>query len=110
MNARHASFLRWTALALVGLAIAVAVGVAAGKLTSQRIGLSSEPLKAGEALAPKAGEAHNGNPGGKPGGGGDGGNDTPTPPTTTTTVQPQTTTTPTTESEGSDDDADEDDD
>ena len=44
---------RWIILALLGLAVAVAVGIAASELTSQQIGLSSEPLRAGRELAPK---------------------------------------------------------
>lgn len=44
--------LRWALIALAGLLIAVAVAVLASKLTSQRIGLSSEPLRAGQSLAP----------------------------------------------------------
>ncbi len=44
--------LRWALIALAGLLIAVAVAVLASKLTSQRIGLSSEPLEAGQSLAP----------------------------------------------------------
>jgi hypothetical protein len=45
--------LLWTALALVGLLVAVAVTTAATSLTSQRVGLQSEPLDAGDALAPQ---------------------------------------------------------
>jgi len=48
------SFLRWTAAALAGLAFAVAIGIAASTLASERIGLSSEPLSAGGELAPAA--------------------------------------------------------
>lgn len=48
------SFLRWTAAALAGLAFAVAIGIAASTLASERIGLSSEPLTAGGELAPAA--------------------------------------------------------
>jgi hypothetical protein len=43
---------RWILLALAGLLVAVAVAVAASKVTSQRIGLASEPLQAGQELAP----------------------------------------------------------
>ena len=45
--------LLWTALALAGLLVAVAVTTAATTLTSQRVGLQAEPLNAGEALAPR---------------------------------------------------------
>lgn len=49
---------RWTALAVLGILIAAAVSVAASRLTSQKIGLASEPLSAGQGLAPaKAGPA-----------------------------------------------------
>ena len=44
--------LKWVALALVGLVIAAAVAVLGSSLASRQIGLSSEPLRAGDALAP----------------------------------------------------------
>jgi hypothetical protein len=44
--------IRWTALAILGLLIAAGVSVAASSLASQQIGLASEPLNAGDALAP----------------------------------------------------------
>lgn len=76
--------LRWALIALAGLLVAVAVAVLASKLTSQRIGLSSEPLEAGQSLAPpehgpkdRDGRGHSG--------------DNAQPPTTTATP-PQTTT------------------
>jgi hypothetical protein len=43
---------RLVLLALAGLAVAVALSIAASKLTSQPIGLSGEPDRAGETLAP----------------------------------------------------------
>jgi hypothetical protein len=43
---------RWVGLALIGIAIAAAVSVAASRLSSQSIGLASEPLSAGRSLAP----------------------------------------------------------
>ena len=55
MSAR--SILVWTLAAVLGLSIAAGVTIVASKLSSQRIGLASEPLSAGEDLAP---------PGGKP--------------------------------------------
>lgn len=77
--------LRWVLIALAGLLIAVAVAVLASKLTSQQIGLSSEPLEAGQSLAPPKhgprdndGRGHSG--------------DNAQPPTTTATAPPQTTT------------------
>ncbi len=102
MSPRTASILRWTALALAGLVIAIAVGVVAGKVTSQQIGLSSEPFQAGEALAPKQAGANEGakkGDGGKRSHGDNGGKDdapttTATPPPATTT--PTTAATPTT--------------
>jgi hypothetical protein len=46
--------LKWTGLALLGLLVAVAVAIAASNLASRQIGLSSESISAGEALAPAA--------------------------------------------------------
>ena len=40
-------------LALAGLAVAVALSLAASNLSTQPIGLSAEPLSAGRALAPQ---------------------------------------------------------
>lgn len=42
----------WILLALAGLALAVALSVTASNLSRQPIGLSGEPLRAGERLAP----------------------------------------------------------
>jgi allophanate hydrolase subunit 2 len=42
----------WILLALAGLAVAVALSVAASNLSTQPIGLSGEPLRAGDRLAP----------------------------------------------------------
>lgn len=50
MSARGAA--KWVALALVGLAIAIGVAIAAANLTSQQIGIASESVSAGDALAP----------------------------------------------------------
>jgi len=44
--------LKWIGLALLGIAIAAAVAIAASNLISRQIGLASEPISAGEALAP----------------------------------------------------------
>jgi hypothetical protein len=44
--------IKWVALALVGLVIAAGVAVLGSSLASRQIGLSSEPLRAGDALAP----------------------------------------------------------
>jgi hypothetical protein len=46
--------LRWIGLALLGILIAAAISVAASRLASQQIGLASEPISAGNALAPPA--------------------------------------------------------
>lgn len=43
---------KWVLLALVGLAIAIGVAVAAANLASQQIGIASESVSAGDALAP----------------------------------------------------------
>ena len=46
------STVRWIALALLGIAIAAGVSIAASRLASQQIGLASQPISAGDALAP----------------------------------------------------------
>lgn len=43
---------KWVLLALLGLAIAIGVAIAAANLTSQQIGIASESVSAGDALAP----------------------------------------------------------
>jgi hypothetical protein len=43
----------WAALALLGLVVAAAISLAASRLSSQHIGLSAEPLGAGQSLTPK---------------------------------------------------------
>jgi hypothetical protein len=45
--------MRSVLIALVGLAVAALVSLGASDLTSQPIGLSSEPLTAGDQLAPQ---------------------------------------------------------
>ncbi len=102
MSPRALTVLRWSLLALLGLVAAIAVGVGAAALTSRQIGLSSEPVRAGEALAPRSG--------------GDGhrrrrdSDSAVIGPTTSTTSVPLTTTTePTTTSDADDEDEDEDD-
>jgi hypothetical protein len=42
----------WILLALAGLALAVVLSVTASNLSTQPIGLSGEPLRAGDKLAP----------------------------------------------------------
>jgi hypothetical protein len=43
----------WAFAALLGIALAAGITWATGQLTSQHIGLSSEPLSAGSRLAPR---------------------------------------------------------
>ncbi len=43
---------KWILLALAGLAIAIGVAIAAANLASQQIGIASESVSAGDALAP----------------------------------------------------------
>ena len=47
----------WVLLALLGLVLAAGVTAAASRLSTQQIGLSSEPLSAGRALAPSTKQA-----------------------------------------------------
>ena len=42
----------WAGIALVGLVLAAGLTSVAAQLSNQRVGLSSEPLTAGDALAP----------------------------------------------------------
>jgi hypothetical protein len=44
----------WTLAALGGIVVAAALTIAASRLSSQEIALSSEPLQAGQALAPRS--------------------------------------------------------
>ncbi|HEY7255718.1 MAG TPA: hypothetical protein VH476_03455, partial [Solirubrobacterales bacterium] len=48
--------LRWAGLALLGIVIAAGISVAASRLASRQIGLASEPISAGDSLAPAARE------------------------------------------------------
>ena len=43
----------WIAFGIAGIAVAIGIGIAAAEISSERIGLSSEPLSAGEDLAPR---------------------------------------------------------
>jgi hypothetical protein len=47
----------WALLALAGIALAVVLSVAASSLSTQPIGRSAEPLRAGDKLAPHSGGA-----------------------------------------------------
>lgn len=49
-----ASKAAWIGLALLGMVVAAAISIAASRLSSQQIGISSEPLSAGRELAPPA--------------------------------------------------------
>jgi len=87
----------WVALALLGIVVAVAISIAASRLSSQRIGLSSEPLSAGRQLAPSAAAPRSGaaathHPGGTGSSGWTGHAPTstaPSPPPQATTPAPQ---------------------
>ena len=46
------STLRWPLYALLGLLVALAVALLATRLVSERIGITSEPVTAGESLTP----------------------------------------------------------
>jgi hypothetical protein len=95
--------LKWIGLALLGILIAAAVAIAASRLASQQIGLASEPISAGNALAPqltRSGRQGANRPAAT----------TSVPPTTTATPEPaptETQPTPTTDrrshGEGGDD-------
>ena len=47
------SFVLWTLAALAGILVAAGITLAASSLSRQRIGLSAEPLTAGERLVPE---------------------------------------------------------
>lgn len=49
----RASTLRWPLFALLGLLVAIGVALLANHLVSESIGISSEPITAGESLTPK---------------------------------------------------------
>jgi hypothetical protein len=83
--------MKWIGLALLGLLIASAVALAASSLVSQQIGIGSESISAGDALAPAKGDSEKG--GGTKSGHGE---ETTPPPadegsTTTPTSQPPST-------------------
>ena len=46
--------LGWILAAVLGLALAAGITLAASQLSSQRVGLSGEPLSAGDQLVPRA--------------------------------------------------------
>lgn len=49
---KRSSAFVWVLFALIGLAVAAGVSIAASRLSSERIGLSSEPITAGKRLVP----------------------------------------------------------
>jgi hypothetical protein len=49
-----ASTLRWALFALIGLLVAASVAFVATRMVSAKIGISSEPVTAGESLSPQA--------------------------------------------------------
>jgi hypothetical protein len=91
---RFPTTMKWIGLALLGLLIASAVALAASGLVSQQIGIGSESISAGDALAPAKGDSETG------GAGKSGGGEETAPPTvnegstgapTTPTSQPPST-------------------
>lgn len=88
---RSRATIKWAGLALAGLLIAVGVAIAAGNLAGRQIGLASEPISAGDALAPAASPSHGSSRSGHDHG------ERPPPtatPAPTTTSPPVETTTP----------------
>ena len=93
---------KWILLALLGLVIAVGVAFASTNLISQQIGIASESIRAGDALAPALNVPAEDRPQGEGGDGSGPGKDETTtvpslPPSTTTTEEPpppEETTTP----------------
>ena len=84
--------LLWILGALAGVVLAAGVTYAASSLSTQRIGISSEPVSAGQELAPKATATRTATP-------------TPTPrkkakPKPTATPQPTATAIPTVDDHG----------
>lgn len=72
--------IKWVGLALAGLLVAAGVAIAASNLASRQIGLASEPISAGDALAPAT--SHNRGHSSPSSGHGHGDSTTPTAPTT----------------------------
>jgi hypothetical protein len=110
---RSRATLKWLGLALIGLLVAAGVAIAAGNLVSRQIGLASEPISAGDTLAPAAGQNRgHGSPNPEhshgdqttPAAPGATPEPTPTPEPETTTAPGGAPTTPTSPSNGSEDD------
>ena len=53
----RATSMRWGLFAAIGLLVAIAVAVLATQLVSEKIGIASEPVTAGESLSPKRAES-----------------------------------------------------
>jgi hypothetical protein len=53
-----ASSLRWPLFAAIGLIVAIAVALLATNLVSEKIGIASEPITAGESLSPQHAKPH----------------------------------------------------
>lgn len=85
----HRPTLKWILLALLGIAVAAAVAIAASSLASRQIGLASEPISAGDALAPTASSK-----GGPPAPHSGHRSEVEPPTTTTPEPEPETTTPP----------------
>jgi len=86
--------LKWVLLALLGIAVAAAVAITASNLASRQIGLASEPITAGDALAPATGAG--GGSGGSHGSSHRPGRDAEPPATATTAPEAEPTTPETT--------------
>lgn len=89
---RVSGTVRWFGLALLGILIAAGVAFAASRLASQQIGLASEPISAGDALAPRAKAP--GRPGKRPRHSAPATTPSVTTPPATTTAPPHPTPTP----------------
>lgn len=91
---RFPTTIKWVGLALLGLLIASAVALAASGLVSQQIGIGSESISAGDALAPARSDSEKGD-GAQSGGGAEATppavNEGTTGPTTTPTSPPPST-------------------
>lgn len=82
--------IKWVGLALVGLLVAAGVAIAASNLASRQIGLASEPISAGDALAPAPTPNHGHGSQSSGHGHGDRTTTAPTTTTTPTTQEPET--------------------
>ena len=67
------SLARWLLLGISGIALAVAIALAAGNLADQPVGISGEPVSAGSALEPPSDGSNSGAKKSATGGSGSGG-------------------------------------